>query len=292
MKKYLKTFLAELPNQTFFDSLEVILDHNAPSEDELVWVKQFQADYPDHIRHMVIPHVDPIGISMNRCIRESSGDLLCIWNVDDLRTPESIEAQVNALKDNQSVDIIYGNYEVTNSFPSKKGKLVDHSQIPESELTRSMILGPFFMFRKSLLFKSGKFDEQFKSGCDFDLAIRLAFHGKAKRIDENLGYYLNEGLGASTRKESLQPVELTAIELRYGIYEKIDYSHLQKALNYRIYELLNGNAWISIANLIPRYSEMLEENKNTYLEKGMNKFLRDMRMKKVCEFISKFKQRL
>ena len=33
----------------------------------------------------------------------------------------------------------------------------------------------------------------------------------------NLGYYLNEGLGQSTKPNSKQPIERTVIELRYRI---------------------------------------------------------------------------
>ena len=36
-------------------------------------------------------------------------------------------------------------------------------------------------------------------------------------IPDILGYYLNEGLGASTRPDSKQPLERTVIEMRYGI---------------------------------------------------------------------------
>ena len=43
MRKYLHTFLEELPRQTYFDRLEVVLDHNDPEPDELEWVRQFQA---------------------------------------------------------------------------------------------------------------------------------------------------------------------------------------------------------------------------------------------------------
>ena len=79
-----------------------------------------------------------------------------------------------------------------------------------------MILGPFFMFRKSALKKSGVFDEQLMSGADYDLALRLAFNGKGLHIQSNLGYYLNDGQGLSTGSRK-QPIERTVIELRYGV---------------------------------------------------------------------------
>lgn len=269
MGKYLKQFLYELPQQKYFDHLEIILDHNAPNADEIKWVKDFQREYPDHLKHIIIPDVDPIGISMNRCIKESSGDFLCIWNIDDLRTPLSIESQVQTLQNDKSVDVVYGNYEVVNSFPKKNGRFVDHSKFAESEITRSMIFGPFFMFRKTLLSQTGIFDEQFKSGCDFDLAIRLGFNGKAKMVRESLGYYLDEGLGASTRKDSLQPIERTAIELRYGIYDKIDYQYLPKALKYNIYQMKVDGAWMDISDFIPNYEMVMNQRYENLFNLGL-----------------------
>ena len=79
-----------------------------------------------------------------------------------------------------------------------------------------MILGPYFMFRKSILEKSGVFDEQLVQGADYDLALRLAFNGKGLHIPFNLGYYLNDGHGLSTGSRK-QPIERTVIELRYGV---------------------------------------------------------------------------
>ena len=73
------------------------------------------------------------------------------------------------------------------------------------------------MFRKSLIEKSGVFDEQLIQGPDYDLALRLVRNGKAYFMSDNLGYYLNEGLGMSTKPDSKQPIERTVIELRYNV---------------------------------------------------------------------------
>jgi len=263
-------FLESLPRQTFFDRMEFVLDHNEPSKEEIELVKKFQEKYPGRLKHTIVEKVDPISTSMNRCIRESSGDFVTIWNVDDLRTPNSIEAQARLLLENPHVDIVYGNFRIVKSFMSIKGKLVDCSRYPKSELTRSMIIGPFFMFRKSLCNKAGLFDEQLKSGADFDLAIRLAMHGKAQMVKEELGYYLYEGLGASQRPNSLQPLERTVIELRYGIYDKIDYSYLPQALKYNIHHLQLGNQWIPVEDFVPNYTEMMSERYRLWFEKGIS----------------------
>ena len=214
MERYMEGFLENLSTQTHKD-LEIVMDHNNPSDREMEMIEKYQ-ETNDNLLHIKVDGVDPIGISMNRCIEYATGDYLCIWNVDDLRTPDSIEVMAKALDDNSDVDFVYGNYHVVPSFGSKEGHIVDEAG-KEEWLKIGMILGPFFMFRKSAIEKAGVFDEQLVSGADYDLALRLAFNGKGMHIPNILGYYLNEGMGASTRPDSKQPLERTVIELRYGI---------------------------------------------------------------------------
>ena len=214
MSKYMKGFLDNLSTQTHKD-LEIVLDHNDPTDEEIMLVEDYNNEH-DNIFHIQVEGVDPIGISMNRCIEFASGDYLCIWNVDDLRTPDSIEVMAKALDDNPDVDFVYGNYTIVSNFGSTQGQYVDETG-REDELTTGMILGPFFMFRKSIIERSGVFDEQLIQGADYDLALRLAFNGKGLHLPVNLGYYLNEGLGQSTKPNSKQPIERTVIELRYRI---------------------------------------------------------------------------
>ena len=214
MSKYMKGFLDNLSTQTHKD-LEIVLDHNDPSDEEVKLVEEYNEEY-DNILHIKVEGVDPIGTSMNRCIEYATGDYLCIWNVDDLRTPDSIEVMAKALDENPDVDFVYGNYVIVPNFGGTEGQYVDETG-REDELTTGMILGPFFMFRKSLIEKCGVFDEQLVQGADYDLALRLAFNGKGLHLPVNLGYYLNEGLGQSTKPNSKQPIERTVIEMRYDI---------------------------------------------------------------------------
>lgn len=273
MKPYLKLFLDELPQQTIFDQIEVVLDHNEPDEEELQWVREFQSKYPGRLKHIIVNPVESIGASMNRCIREASAPLLSIWNVDDLRTENSMELMVAAF--NAEADIVYGNFEVVRKFGQKSGTLTDFSvyQSQPEEFTRSMLLGPYMAFRKSLVEKAGYFDEQLKSGADFDLAIRLAFHGKSLMAGGLLGYYLNEGKGASTRPDSRQVLDRTAIELRYGIYDKIDYDFIAQATQLDIGHVHYNGSSTPIATLVPQYATLMEARRVEWQKKGIRKYV-------------------
>lgn len=260
MKPYLKKFLEELPQQSLFEQLEVILDHNEPDEEEISWVKEFQKKHPGRIKHIVVNPVECIGASMNRCIQQASGTYVTIWNVDDLRTPRSIESQVEALE-TQNGDIAIGNYLVVRKFGEKeKGKIVEHASIPKSEYTRSMCFGPFVMFKKSLCEKAGYFDEQLMSGADFDLSIRLAYNGKTVFAKDLLGYYLNEGKGASTRPDSKQALDKAVIVLRYGIFDKVDVSFIPNIIHFSIPHIISFGKSERVSKYVPHYNEIITSN--------------------------------
>jgi hypothetical protein len=135
-----------------------------------------------------------------------------------------------------------------------------------------MILGPFFMFRKRLCERAGCFDEQLRSGADFDLAVRLALNGKGATVATELGYYLDEGMGASTRPGSLQPLERTVIELRYGIYDKVRFDYVPRALRYNIPHLLQFGEWRPVARFVPGYEAMVEERERLWFHKGLMRY--------------------
>ena len=235
MKRFLPSFLSNLPKQNSFDRIQIVLDHNEPDEEEIFWVQEFNQKFPGKIKHIIKEKVEPIGKSMNDCIENSDGEYLTIWNIDDERTQDSIEQQVRILDSNRECDIVHGSFIITPKFGSYFGQLVESNNYERAEYLRSMLLGPFFAFRKNLIHKSGYFDEQLRSGADFDFAIRAAKHSREICYTKfPLGYYLNEMKGLSTRGDGLQETERTVIELRYGIYDKVDQRFVEKAKQYDV----------------------------------------------------------
>ena len=142
-------------------------------------------------------------------------------------------------------DLIITFWSISN-FKSRKGKYVDQSG-RENELKKSMILGPFFMFRRKVLNSVGKFDEKLLSGADFDFAMRLARNCKGYHVNSNLGYYLDEGKGLSTNSSSLQELERTVVELRYGL-NVLDNNLIDNAIsNYQIDKIFFNNEFHEVS---------------------------------------------
>ena len=262
MGRFLPYFLENYKSQTIFSKTEVVIDLNEPTEEELHLVKNFQLQNPGRIKILISDPVIPIGVSMNKCIENASGDFLAIWNIDDLRTPSSLERQINVYKKDNRFGISHGNFIIVPSFGNVKGEYVDHSWTnkKQNELTRGMHVGPFFSWRKSLHSVCGYFDENLKSGADFDLAIRLAANTKAFCLDSVLGYYLNERNGLSTNGSGLQETERTVIDMRYGIDIKFNKMFVPSAEKYPIHEITNFGKKYPVSKFIKNFEELKQRN--------------------------------
>ncbi len=271
MEQYLELFLETLPKQTWFDRLEVVLDHNEPTKHEIELVRAFQKRYPGRLKHIIVNKVDPIGTSMNRCIKEASGDFVTIWNVDDLRTDNSIELQARVLVENPSIDIVFGNFKIVRKFGSTAGRMIEHKFMSVEERTRGMLMGPFIMFRKSLCEKAGYFDEQLKSGADYDLSLRLNFNGRAYPVLDNLGFYLDEGKGASTRPDSKQQLEMNVICLRYGVVDRLNPDAFGLVGLYDIPHIYNFGKSIPVGKFVPQYDALMKERYESLFMRGWRK---------------------
>jgi hypothetical protein len=165
---------------------------------------------------------------------------------------------LKTLDENPTVGFTYGDYIIVKEWGKQTGRLITEPEYEQKPFIQGMHLGPFYMWRKSLCDKIGYWDEQFKSGSDFDYASRLAVESSGKKTLGQLGYYLDEGLGLSTGKTPWQVIERTAIELRFGMYHKLDFLYYNRAKKYRINDTLLGEQWIPIKSVMPHYKNFVE----------------------------------
>ncbi len=225
-EKYLPAFFESVVRQTIFPDIEIVLVSNDPTEVEKTIISDFIKKYPDNIVSIEVPR-EPISVSMNRAIRAAHGEYIFNWDIDDLRTENSIELQYNTLCSSDEIMLTYGNFIIIKEFLSKEWVEINSPEFEKVEFSRSMHCGPFRAWKKWVHEKIGYFDEQLRSGADFDLMVRIAIFFEMKKTHWLLGYYLNANTGLSTGGQksffSLQAKELRVINMRYNILEKIDY---------------------------------------------------------------------
>lgn len=270
-ERYLAKFLESVVAQTIFDEIEVVLVHNEPSEYELELVRDFQAHYPGRLQHLVVQSVEPLGASWNRSWRAARGHYVCIWNVDDLRTSDSLQCQRDALGVNPDAALVYGDFQTVSEFGKSDGPIIDTPEFDPNEFTRGFPIGPFPMWRRAIGEQVGYFDEQLRSGADFDLAVRIALNFRMRRVPNLLGYFTDAGIGLGTGS-LFQPIERTVIELRYGIYDKIDYDYLPRAARYDIPHLLQFGLWVPVSQFVPDYEDFIQDRCNRWFVLGIDNY--------------------
>ena len=215
--KYLEGYFKNALNQKGIEKIEFSIVHNQPSIIEKKIINKYRNKL--NIIYQEVER-EPLYKSWNRAIKQSTGEYLVCWNVDDLREKNSLERMIFLLDNNSKVGFTYGDFIIVKNFRSKIGKYVTAPEYNFDLATTSAIGGPFFMWRRSLISKVGYFDEQFKSGGDFDYTVRLSLFSQGKKTEGLIGYFLNENLGLSTKDLNLQIVEREVVIRRYGIWKK------------------------------------------------------------------------
>ncbi|MBT5400654.1 glycosyltransferase [bacterium] len=252
VEKYLERYFKNVLNQEGVKNIELSIVHNQATSMEKNIIQKYKNKL--NITYQEVP-LESLYKSWNRAILQSSGEYLVCWNVDDLRECNSIKKMVETLDKNQNIGFTYGDIIIVNSFGKKKGKYVKTPEFTKHLGTTGAIGGPFFMWRRCLIDKIGYFDEQFKSGGDFDYTVRLSIFSRGMKTNGLIGYFLNNGSGLSTKSTELQVLERTAIELRYGIWYKINIDYINRALNYNVNSIVESGKVRLINKEIYKLSE-------------------------------------
>jgi glycosyltransferase involved in cell wall biosynthesis len=219
---FLPSFLKALTAIEGKDALEVLLLHNAPSVKELDVIQPFLSNN-DFIKHIIIPERESLYRTWNRGINLSKGEYITVWNVDDIRFPDSIIKQAEALDNSPNAAIAYGDIWVSKKYGEKGNYCTNSPQFNDcpKEFLQSYFISCFQMWRKSIHSTIGYYDEQFRCSADFDFQIRAALHFPFVKTSEPLGIYL-EDQPHKLSANGLQQLENNIIYLRYGAFHKIN----------------------------------------------------------------------
>ena len=228
---YLESFLQHVSNTSQQGEIEFLLLHNDPLPEEISIIKRYQ-DGIRGLNHIVIKEREGLYKTWNRGISMAKGEYITIWNVDDIRFPESILLQMQALDNHPEVAMAYGDMYGTDVYGSHSGKLYVHPEFEANrkEFYKSYLMSCFQMWRKSIHKELGYYDEQFKCVADFDFQIRTALKYSFVKVKEPLGVYL-ENLPHKLSSDSVQSLENNIIYLRYGVYKKLVIPSLFKSLS-------------------------------------------------------------
>jgi GT2 family glycosyltransferase len=248
---FLEKFLQHLNNIEHAAECEWILVHNDPTDKELSILKQNWPSRMASVQHMTGPR-EGLYTSWNRAIERAAGKYIAIWNVDDIRTPGSIRAQIEAL-DNSEAVMCYGDFYGTPVYGEHTNKLYEYPEYRYGikEAFKRHIIGCFPMWRKDIHDRVGYLDEQFRLVSDYEWQLRVIRRFPLVKAKGLLGYYLEDAGHKLSSNRKLQTSERTAVELRYKMYDKILIHFLPFAMKFRIHYVLNFGVWTAVSSLVP-----------------------------------------
>jgi len=270
-EQYLVAYFQNITTAEGFADFEIILILNDASEKELEIANSYKQKYPENIRLVDVPR-ESIAASTNRGFLLAEAEFISTADVDDLVVMDCFSRQMETLARHPEADETYGDFVIVEKQGSTEGLRVKTMEFSREAATRGSIVGPNRFFRKKMLEKCGPWDEQFKSGGDYDFQIRGAMNANFKKTGGGiLSYYTRYPGSGSGSSGVLQQIERTVIELRYGIYDRINYQFLPKALEYDIYYLNFNGQKKHVSEFVPDYKELMEQRYKKYFKKGIRK---------------------
>jgi hypothetical protein len=278
-EKYLASYLKEVKKQSIFTECELVLVLNEASNLEKKIAKQFDQQNPNQCQLHFVDKVETLGASWNRAWKSSGAPLLAIWNVDDRRSNSSLADQHDAMRANPDWALCYGDYIRVSEYGTDEGKRKQTPFFSPVQFRRAFPQGgAFWLLRKDVAGKLGYFDEQFQVAPDLDYSFRTVEASlKMGRVDTMLGYFTDAEEGLSTRDGARQSsIERTAIQLRYGVFDKVRSEFQKEAHNYQITDFLNFGDWISLENVLPGHKDAIARRKPLWLLGGLRNFLRKL----------------
>jgi GT2 family glycosyltransferase len=213
-EKYIKGYLENV--SSFKDvSYEVVIYDGGSTDGTVNEIKNFIDSNKKQDVIRLFESKSKIGIykGWNRALSKCSANLVVNMNADD-RFSETAIYELKEFLEKENVDLVYSDSFVTEieneTFDkhTKTGELV-WPQYDKELLKKMCFCGHYPMFKKSILFKTGLFNEQFKSAADWDMWIRMTLVGaNLKKLNKKLGLYLFNKSGTSTTESGASQVNI------------------------------------------------------------------------------------
>ncbi len=151
--------------------------------------------------------------AVNKGFKMAKGDIVGVINSDDPILPGAIKEIVKTFQENPKIVGTYSDWIKIN----EKGREIEKMILPDYDLIymlkmHNMTPGPATFFRKEVIKKLKKRDDQFRYVSDFDFVLRAALIGDFKRIPKYLAKFRVHP-GAATLKNKGLKMSLEHIRL-------------------------------------------------------------------------------
>jgi glycosyltransferase involved in cell wall biosynthesis len=214
---FLDETLRSIVAQTYKDWELVVIDDGSTDSTGSIIREYISRGYPI-VYHRQENH--GLGYSRNEAIKRSSGQYIAFIDHDDLWLPGKLEKQVPLFNDLE-VDLVYGNFYEINEDGSQR-QIGRSGPQPRGHVFKRFLKHypvnlQTVMVRKSSLERLGSlFDPALQMSEEYDLFMRLLYHGKADYLEMPVAEYRIHEAMASLRKIDQYPVEYKYILEKLG----------------------------------------------------------------------------
>jgi len=221
---YVNGYLENVREQSIFESTRFyVLD--CASEDKGGEIAQKFAEKHPNVFYKRLEKDCGLYAGWNICTNWSQEEYIGNWNIDDRKTPWSLEVLLNGILKDDSLDLVYGKTIVTTkpndkwdtSLGNRVYPCLEHS-FPNLLLNNSPHCMP--IWKRSLHQRFGGFNEHYMTASDTDMWLKSCKGGaNMKMINEIVGLYYENPTGRSTNPETLEKM---IKEVRYvrSLYER------------------------------------------------------------------------
>jgi len=207
--------------QSFFDWELLVLDDN--SEDNTEKIVKELSDRDKRIKYF--KNSPALGISKNRnkALSLAIGKYIAILDSDDTWIDkEKLQKQFDFLENNPDYVLIGSNIKVVDeneNLIKETDFATEDKNIREKILITNQIPHSSIMYRKEIVEKVGRYNEDLSCDEDLDLFLRLGFFGKMKNLKEITTSYTKHSKGFSQeRKRSMAWNHFVIILRNFGKY--------------------------------------------------------------------------
>ncbi len=234
---YLENFFGSVLHQSIIKKCELIIILNEGSGNEKDIIEKNKNKLLNQLTLIQVSPKEHLSHSWNKGILLAKGKYISFWNVDDQRSPDSLEKQVFTLENNPDIVMTYGDFiEVRNVNDNVGLRFISPEFKKEVFKKRFASGGAFLVFRSDIFPQCGYFDEQLEIAADYDFVLRLInMNYKFKKTLGDMGYFLNNKLGLSTQvNDQKLEIEQNIIFRRYRIFDKMkwEYRNISEINNY------------------------------------------------------------
>jgi len=144
--------------------------------------------------------------SRNVGINNSCGEIISLLDSDDIWTKYKLERSIEVFKKNPEIGMVCGNYRRLEDRKNICKKFYQKDIVVNFETLKRVnwVASGSVSFRRSILKKTGLFDEKYWVGEDYDMWIRMSKNTKIKYISDVLYYYsVDSNQKSLTSDESL-----------------------------------------------------------------------------------------